>query len=1159
MRQSFIFWWLLTALALCSKAFAAPEPISPLLSAKPAQVGVLIENVEPNWPGDLAGLKPGDIVESYVRAGGQPVSLAGAQAFANVETMYADLTGTTFLGTRDGRAKTWRLRTGSFGVSALPATLLPEQLAVRAAFTALGVGNVQPDCAPLLNYASQWQRAGHVDDAQWAQMRCLQRQIESNQVSEATTVIAKLSGIENLTPTDTLSLSLQLLQSAAKAKNWVLSEQLLLRAERQLAIDASSTSARLRNRFALARGTHLFGSARFPECVAALNGSIPEASLLTPNTLRLSKAQAEFGACLAASGDTQAAVALLQRSAELAARLAPGSIESVRSAGFFGTALQKLDVAKAQSIVDAALQDARELGPDARLQVSALLNNLGVIAMDRGDWNAAEVAYLESLAIARENDSLGSAVALKLLNLASLALSQQDLVTAGNYANEAQPLVERLFPDSSYVSNSYTVKGSIELERKHWAQARTWFERALAVSEKRAPQSSGHAFALSNLGVVLREQDDTSAASRPARLRRAKAYFEQALKIHRDIAPNSEEVAACLNDLSLLALQQQQYSLALVQLNQASAIRARLMPNGLEYASTLHAIGLAHVGLGAAAAARKSFCQAADVLDRGRPQSAVSPAKQAETLASYQTIRHDCVSAQITAGDTKTAFEVLERGRGETLRTLLAQRELAFSGSLPAPMQREWLEGERSIKALHARIALGASAENVELTEKLARAQVQHARTVARMRATSPKLTALMFPKARSYAQLRTQLEADTAVIAISVGASESYALIARAGLAQPVAIKLALTQTQVSNDLAALRSAIFTRDGQSTGLAKAWHQRLIAPLLPALKGTSLWVLVPDATLMSLPFSGLIDAAGHHLFETVSLTMSDSATLWADAQASPQSQPAPAEATLGKPTLLAISLPNLDLKQLRNAVRLPSAWRKPGALQPLPFAGKEIEAILLERGVRGDTNLTDSAATEQATLAQAQSAQHIHFATHGYFDAQSPLNSGLLLHAGTQLPGAQLTQAEGDGYLQAWEIFDHWQIAASTVTLSACESGLGGAISGEGLIGLTRAFQFAGARSVIASLWQVPDRQTADFMAYFYRFLASEPRPARALRLAQIAMLAQLAAAKSTADQGSTRGVGGIAASSSAVLPPQVGAAPDKLLILAAFQVFGGQ
>jgi CHAT domain-containing protein len=88
--------------------------------------------------------------------------------------------------------------------------------------------------------------------------------------------------------------------------------------------------------------------------------------------------------------------------------------------------------------------------------------------------------------------------------------------------------------------------------------------------------------------------------------------------------------------------------------------------------------------------------------------------------------------------------------------------------------------------------------------------------------------------------------------------------------------------------------------------------------------------------------------------------------------------------------------------------------------------------------------------------------------------------------------------------LQAWEIFERVRLDADLVVLSACESGLGKEMGGEGLIGLTRAFQYAGARSVMASLWKISDRTTAEFMVRFYRHLKEGHSKVEALRATQV-------------------------------------------------------
>ncbi|MEJ7709790.1 MAG: CHAT domain-containing protein [Pyrinomonadaceae bacterium] len=125
----------------------------------------------------------------------------------------------------------------------------------------------------------------------------------------------------------------------------------------------------------------------------------------------------------------------------------------------------------------------------------------------------------------------------------------------------------------------------------------------------------------------------------------------------------------------------------------------------------------------------------------------------------------------------------------------------------------------------------------------------------------------------------------------------------------------------------------------------------------------------------------------------------------------------------------------------------------------------------------------------------------IHVATHGLLNAERPQFSGLVL----SLVG---DTAGGDGFLRTDEIFN-LRLGSPLVMLSACETGLGREKRGEGVIGLTRAFMYAGAPTVGVSLWSVADRSTSDLMTDFYRrLLAAEGTPTAALRAAQQNMIA---------------------------------------------------
>jgi CHAT domain-containing protein len=166
-------------------------------------------------------------------------------------------------------------------------------------------------------------------------------------------------------------------------------------------------------------------------------------------------------------------------------------------------------------------------------------------------------------------------------------------------------------------------------------------------------------------------------------------------------------------------------------------------------------------------------------------------------------------------------------------------------------------------------------------------------------------------------------------------------------------------------------------------------------------------------------------------------------------------------------------------------------------LTPLPSTRKEVEAIakLFPQG----HEYFGREATEEKAKSLAPDTRLVHFACHGLLDERFPLNSALAL----TLPDHPV-EGQENGLLQAWEIFESVRLDADLVTLSACDTALGKEMGGEGLIGLTRAFQYAGARSVLASLWGIADYSTASFMKDFYGHLRSGETKDEALRAAQI-------------------------------------------------------
>ncbi|HEX8183324.1 MAG TPA: CHAT domain-containing protein [Blastocatellia bacterium] len=174
---------------------------------------------------------------------------------------------------------------------------------------------------------------------------------------------------------------------------------------------------------------------------------------------------------------------------------------------------------------------------------------------------------------------------------------------------------------------------------------------------------------------------------------------------------------------------------------------------------------------------------------------------------------------------------------------------------------------------------------------------------------------------------------------------------------------------------------------------------------------------------------------------------------------------------------------------LQDFVRLRFSRQEADQIMRLAPEGKRLEAV--------DFTASHASATSP-DLAQYSI---IHFATHGLINNQHPELSGVVLSLVDEYGHPQ------NGFLRLYDIYN-LKLQADLVVLSACQTALGKQIKGEGLVGLTRGFMYAGAPRVVASLWQVDDRATAQLMGRFYEaMLGQGPRPAAALRAAQVSMM----------------------------------------------------
>jgi CHAT domain-containing protein len=246
--------------------------------------------------------------------------------------------------------------------------------------------------------------------------------------------------------------------------------------------------------------------------------------------------------------------------------------------------------------------------------------------------------------------------------------------------------------------------------------------------------------------------------------------------------------------------------------------------------------------------------------------------------------------------------------------------------------------------------------------------------------------------------------------------------------------------------------------------------------------------IIPAGPLMRLPFAALTAPSGRYLVEDYAITYAPAGAFIDAVDGRP-----PAAAGEDGRGFLFVADP-----------RLPAPGKGERALPALPGAREEVGAIvrLLPRG--SSTVLEGDQASKRAVTALMPAARLLHFATHGVVNDRAPLDSYLAL--------ARPAQADGDGRLTAQELYG-LRLHADLAVLSSCRSA-GGQVSGEGIAALARAFLSAGVPSVVASVWDVPDQPANRLFPELYRAWLRDGSPARALRTAQLRLIADLRAGK---------------------------------------------
>jgi len=582
--------------------------------------------------------------------------------------------------------------------------------------------------------------------------------------------------------------------------------------------------------------------------------------------------------------------------------------------------------------------------------------------------------------------------------------------------------------------------------------------------------------------AALLELGRVEARQGPAAAGAAAAKLERAASLYAELGLDGERAAA-LHSLSLLAR------------DRGDLVAARTHGSAAIAAAERLRLRVADPELRAAAAAtHRSYYET-----------------QIDTLMRLHAAQHDDRDIQLRA-----AFGLAERSRARMLADLLAEAAVDLRGNLaPAVLDRETelieklaerrIERDRVLQqpaddARRAKVAANA-AELADLENELNLLEIE-------MRGADPRRGALTSAAATTSEQAEAMLDDDTVLLEYALGTPASYVFVVSRGRIAAVTLADRATIEAVARGALADLSTL-APNGAAPELAEL-AKLVLEPVAPYLDKPRL-LLALDGALQYVPFAALPDPAGksvgarliaeHDIVVVPSLAAvaalpargaerAKTLAIFADpvlTAADPRMHAAPALQTVAAmpATLLERSSVGLDLE------RLPATSYEAQALAALVPAEQRLVASGFE-------------ASRDAVLgAPLEQYRYIHFATHGLVDARYPGLSALALSQFDEQGTPR------NGFLRLHDIYN-LRLDADVAVLSACETALGRDIRGEGLVGLTQGFMYAGARSVVASLWQAPDRAAAELMTRFYRqLLQGGLAPAAALRRAQSELAAE--------------------------------------------------
>ncbi len=785
-----------------------------------------------------------------------------------------------------------------------------------------------------------------------------------------------------------------------------------------------------------------------------------------------------------------------------------------------------------------ALSLFRELGFDDRR--SRALNRLGDYSRKVGEIGAAEEYFAEALPLARqsndvvaETDILNNSGLLMLsagrteeaLDQLQAAIPAAQAIQSANietalWSNCAEAWSRLGRPDKAVEAQlrSLDAVKRLKLPRRTLRTLHLLAEKYFASGDRKKAEES----MLAALSLQEEAQDPVylaEALTAYGRMLHADGQYERAVEeISRAFSLLRESRNRRSQGVALAAWAQIEIDrggddAALEKLDEALEL-ARLVANRPGEADVLYQRARALRNKGRLSDAVAAAASAVDIVEtlRGAIVRGEFRASYLSTVQSYYDLHVDLLQQR---GMAAAAFEVNERARARTLLESLAETGSKIRKGVDA----ELLKRERAVQAelnakdtYRAQLAMNQGEQSSRasaIAKDVERLLTEWRDIQKKIRAASPAYAALKLPEPVTARHVQQRLlDRETTLVSYRLGPARSYAWVVDSS-----AITAHILPAREHVDPAARRYHELLSAPRSAmrSAERAAHDRKVAiaaqdlanavwkPIASRVQGKRV-LIVADGALQYAPFAGLPSPSGEPLIVAHEFVYLPSASVLDVLRRDSRTIEAGASAAVFADPVFTAS----DSRVAGRSSSTPAEATRGETWSRLRFSRTEAEAVAAAAGKPATFQALDFSAAKKTLFASDLRRYDIlHFATHGSIDAEHPELSRLVL---------SLVDAKGrrvDGFLRLHEIYN-LDVDAALVVLSACRTALGKEVHGEGLIGLTRGFMYAGTSRVVSSLWNVDDRASAQLMSRFYAAMLSRGHsPSAALRQAQLELLRQ--------------------------------------------------